>query len=450
MDIRSNESPMDFQWQKGHGPAGQDSPFLKAAANHHQNQSGFTGQKLPYNQNQSPTKPSQPFHFTSTPSMRPPFDSHKSSFTTPQKSIELDCSSGPENQSSPLNADNEDTPELPQRSNVFKNAGSMVPFPGYKSEKKVNAYPSSGRGEISRKSHHDALPRRVQKRRRLHGERDVRLIRHQAANYDSDSDSRSRPSSRDGGTSSRRQSPNSQPSEIGTIPAIFHFIEKHPNLPHILSYYAQFLLNLFFVMCLMYLVYLFFSTIRSDVDIKSRDVVSETVAEIATCAREFKDNRCDRSSRVPAMEIVCDNWEKCMNRDPSQVGRARVSAETFAGILSNFIDNLSVKTMIVTVISILGVFTISNSTLMYFRHKIPTPDPPPPPPSSAPGAYNMQPYLHPHPQQLYPGYFYPPFQTHMQGIISPGSRPDDDDGRGGLSEKRSLGPETPSRRIGYR
>lgn len=258
----------------------------------------------------------------------------------------MDCSSGPENLSSPLNADNEDTPELPQRSSIFKNGGSIVSFAGNKSEKKLSAYPSSGRGEISRKHHIDALPRRVQKRRRPHGERDVRLALHQAASYDSDSDSRSRPSSREGGTSSRRQNPPSQPRELGTIPSIFHFIEKHPNLPHILSYYAQFLLNLFFVLCLMYLSYLFLSTIRSDVDIKSRDVVSETIVEIAVCAREFKDNRCDRSSRVPAMETVCDNWEKCMNRDPSQVGRARVSAETFAGILSNFIDNLSVKAMV--------------------------------------------------------------------------------------------------------
>lgn len=258
----------------------------------------------------------------------------------------MDCSSGPENQSSPLNADNEETPEHLQRSNIFKNSGSIVPFAVNKSEKKPSAYPSSGRGEISRKSHTDALPRRVQKRRRPHAERDVRLVLHQASGYDSDSDSRSRPSSQEGGTSSRRQNLPSQPRELGTIPSIFHFIEKHPNLPHILSYYAQFLLNLFFVLCAMYLSYLFLSTVRSDIDIKSRDVVSETVAEIAACAREYKDNRCDRSSRVPAMETVCDNWEKCMSRDPSQVGRARVSAETFAGILSNFIDNLSVKAMV--------------------------------------------------------------------------------------------------------
>lgn len=45
MDIRSNESPMDFQWQKGHGPARPDSPFLKAAANYNQHHHGFTGQK---------------------------------------------------------------------------------------------------------------------------------------------------------------------------------------------------------------------------------------------------------------------------------------------------------------------------------------------------------------------------------------------------------------------
>ena len=288
--------------------------------------------------------------------MKPPLEYHKPSFTTPQRSIEMDCSSGPENYSSPLIADNEDTPELPQRSSIFKNGGSTVPFAGNRSEKKSSAYHSSGRGEISRKSHIDALPRRVQKRRRPHVERDVRLALHQAAGYDSDSDSRSRPSSREGRTSSRRQNPPSQARELGTISSIFHFIEKHPNLPHILSYYAQFLLNLFFVLCMMYVFYLFFSTIRSDVDIKSRDVVSETVVEIAVCAREFKENRCDRSTRVPAMETVCDNWEKCMNRDPSQVGRARVSAETFAGILSNFIDNLSLKTMVSNFIRLFDFF----------------------------------------------------------------------------------------------
>jgi len=46
MQYRSNESPMDFQWQSGHGPASLDSPFLKhASSSNMQNQNGFAGQK---------------------------------------------------------------------------------------------------------------------------------------------------------------------------------------------------------------------------------------------------------------------------------------------------------------------------------------------------------------------------------------------------------------------
>lgn len=45
MDVRSNESPMDFQWQQGYGPAGADSPFMKAMSNNPQRQETFGGQK---------------------------------------------------------------------------------------------------------------------------------------------------------------------------------------------------------------------------------------------------------------------------------------------------------------------------------------------------------------------------------------------------------------------
>lgn len=97
---------------------------------------------------------------------------------------------------------------------------------------------------------------------------------------------------------------------------------------------------------MMYLVYSFWSTIRSDVDIKSREVASETLAEMAACTREFRDNKCDRADRVPAMEIVCNNWEKCMQQDPTKVGRARVSAKTFAEILNSFMEPISIKAMV--------------------------------------------------------------------------------------------------------
>ena len=281
--------------------------------------------------------------------MKPPIQFRNPSFTTPQRAVDTDFSSGPENQSSPGNADNEDTPEPPARTFLSKPASSLVHFTGMKLDHKQNPLGansqvnSSGRGEIPRKSYTDAITRRVQKRRRRDAEREVRLVSRRE-NQDSDSESRSRPSSQEGLATPQPRTHTFR--EVGIIPSIFTFIEKHPNLPHILSYYAQFLLNVFIVFFMMYLVYSFWSTIRSDVDIKSREVASETLAEMAACTREFKDNKCDRADRVPAMEVVCNNWEKCMQQDPTKVGRARVSAKTFAEILNSFVEPISIKAMV--------------------------------------------------------------------------------------------------------
>lgn len=265
----------------------------------------------------------------------------------------MNFSSGPEIESSPGNADNEDTPELPKRSGLTKAEGSLILFASNKTGKKaplLGSYNVSGRGEIPRKFYTDALVHRVQKNRRRGVEKGVRLIHRRGMSYDSDSDSKSRPSSREGESSKKENHTFSQPKEtvkeMGAIPSIFHFMETHPNLPSVLSYYAQFLLNVFLVGCLMYMVYSFWSTIRSDVDLKSREVASETLAEMAVCTREYRENRCDRETRVPAMETVCNNWEKCMQQDPSKVGRARVSAHTFAEILNSFIEPISAKTMV--------------------------------------------------------------------------------------------------------
>lgn len=278
--------------------------------------------------------------------MKPPVPFRNSSFTTPQRSVEIDFSSGPENESSPIAADNDETPEHRQRSGLSQTSGAMVQFVAPKLDKKPLSFATSGRGEIPRnKFYTDIIPRRVQKRRRRDADKQVRLAQ-QGTNYDSDSDYR--PSSREGGGSrpGKQQIPTVQVPEIGFIPSFFTFIEKHPNLPHILSFYAQFLLNTFLVFFLMYLFYSFWSTIRSDVDLRSREVATETLAEMAACAREYKENRCDRSSRVPAMETVCENWEKCMKQDPNKVGRAKVSAYTFAEILNNFVEPISIKTMV--------------------------------------------------------------------------------------------------------
>ena len=96
----------------------------------------------------------------------------------------------------------------------------------------------------------------------------------------------------------------------------------------------------------MYVLYCIYSTIRNDIDERAMMESSEILAEMAVCAREFKENRCERDSRVPAMETVCNNWEKCMQRDPLKVGRSRLSAGMFAEIFNSFIEPISMKAMV--------------------------------------------------------------------------------------------------------
>lgn len=58
-----------------------------------------------------------------------------------------------------------------------------------------------------------------------------------------------------------------------------------------------------------------------------------------------------------------------MNRDPKVVGRARVGAETFAGVINSFVDPISWKTMGFTVVTLTLLIALTNSALFNLRAK---------------------------------------------------------------------------------
>ncbi|KAL9001065.1 MAG: hypothetical protein Q9188_005543 [Gyalolechia gomerana] len=356
---RSNESPMDFQWQRGFGPSGPDSPFLTRFNGKTSACNDPSTSKPPADLDGSSSPPKRFFpamhasdswstRVPSTPSTKRQFQFRNPSFATPQRSLDLEPSSGAENQSSPANGDTEDTPEQSPRGALPKISAAMVQF---RSERQQPApgifgqYGMSGRGEIQRKPHNDIMARRIHKRKRREADRDIRITRRrQMEDSDSEGEDRARPSSNEG---SQRRSQGVH--EIGFIPTLFSYLETHPNLPHILSYYAQFLLNFFLVSVVIYMIYAFWSTIRSDVNEKSKEAASEILVEMAMCARDFRENKCDKpEARVPAMESICNSWEKCMQRDPTMVGRAKVSAHTFAEIINNFFQPISAKAMVIS------------------------------------------------------------------------------------------------------
>jgi len=271
-----------------------------------------------------------------TPTMKAP------QFFGIRESTNPDFSSGPENQSSPEYADNEDTPEPPKRGSQADISDNVTVQRGSKSPSKRQSFSemfsfrrfSPGRSGFRKRPDRDVLAKKVHKRKRRELEKDDRTTYR-------------RPSDDSGSDYASRQPPGSKtgPQEA-FFPALAKIIVDHPSLPHVLAFYVQLLWNMFLCLSLMYVLYSFWAAIRQDVDVKAEESVKQTMAEMGVCASEYVQNRCDRASRVPAMETLCENWENCMNRDPHKVARARISAHTFAEIFNSFIEPITYKTMV--------------------------------------------------------------------------------------------------------
>lgn len=196
---------------------------------------------------------------------------------------------------------------------------------------------SPGRGEIRRGKHAETAIQKVRKRKRM--ERDHTLISGRRGSSDLESDSAdTKP------RGSRGHSNSSTPQNW--LASVLSFIESKPTLPMTLSYYAQLVLTYFLVGLLIYVVWCVFLTIRADIDKESEAQIGAIRAEMALCANQYVQNRCEPSTRLPALESVCESWEMCMNRDANHLGKARVSAHTFAVIFNSFVEPISYKTMV--------------------------------------------------------------------------------------------------------
>lgn len=146
-------------------------------------------------------------------------------------------------------------------------------------------------------------------------------------------------------------------------------LNHHRDLPYIASGYLQLFFNISLLSILLYFLVSFIMTIQADVNKKVEEYSAEILSEISICSKEYLENRCSPDQRVPAMQMACQAWERCMERDPAQVGRARVSAETFAEIVNSLIEPISYKTMIFCLVLVFGSLFVSNFAFGILRSK---------------------------------------------------------------------------------
>jgi hypothetical protein len=193
--------------------------------------------------------------------------------------------------------------------------------------------------DMSQKYYSKKAENRIVKRRSERSRSKKRAAAHDDDGDDSDND---------------RARPPVPPKEAGpvqqtlamSVGGFLSWVEAHPNLPSVLSYYLQLTVNMFLGSLFIYIVYSAWAGVMTDVDIESSKHASEVMVEIAACATEYNRNRCRPEEVVPAMEKACGVWETCMNRDPKKVARASVTAKTFAMIFNSFVEEFSYKSMV--------------------------------------------------------------------------------------------------------
>lgn len=378
---------MDYEFSDRRGPVDANSPFVKGLmANdkkrEHDMKSTFSNPSLTqatgsYTAFNSPGKKgnfpqlSEPNNqaFLFNQNVLPSPHRNSAAFTTPRKSsYEVDfMSSGPDT-SPGMKTQTEDTPDakplpaIPLNLQKKEKRNSLSNFFG-------RWAPSSGSGIKSKRPYTDAVEKRVHKKRRQAQTFEKQLARARRESEESSDDDQDTPvrSKRSARSKSSKKELPPPPQEIGYMTSLFTFIHTYPDAPSIIAKYLQVFFNALIFSGVLFMFYSFYATIRADVDKASEDAYQDILAEITACHRHYIDNRCNAANRLPALEGPCSNWELCMNRDASAVRRARLSAHTFAEIFNSFVEPISLKTMVFTVVIVGLALLINNATFTLYR-----------------------------------------------------------------------------------
>lgn len=266
----------------------------------------------------------------SAPSFRNP------AFTTPQKPVnEVPFSPA---ESSPALTDTSvmpaDTPEVDREEDE---AGKLTFTPSASRSlfgRTLLRNHASGRGEIQRGNRD-----KVRKRKRLHTDRDVGSVRPRLPHDsdESDSDWREPQRSRTGAGAPQR----------GWIGNFLAAISDHPSAPAILSKWLQLGMNFIIVSIVIFGIFGILMQIRSDLAHANEKARIAVLNEMAVCKDNFLKNNCaPKSARPPALEAPCNEWEICMNQDPSAAPVIEASVRAVAQVLNEFFGVLTFKTWV--------------------------------------------------------------------------------------------------------
>lgn len=196
---------------------------------------------------------------------------------------------------------------------------------------------TSGRGEI-RPVRDLSVTDIMRKRKRHNLDKDVSIVRSRWEESDADSDDSVAPKQH----RSRGKKKAKEPAR-GFVGKLFHMLEEHPNAPDNLYRWIKLLVNFFLVSIFVYIGWSVVDTIRTDIYNANELARLEITGKIAECTKEYTVNGCQRETRPPALDPLCDAWKTCMEQNPGSIMRVKVTAKQIAEIINEFSDTMNLK-----------------------------------------------------------------------------------------------------------
>ncbi|KAK3694214.1 Di-sulfide bridge nucleocytoplasmic transport domain-containing protein [Podospora appendiculata] len=273
-------------------------------------------------------------HRPSAPQFRNP------AFTTPQKRVdELAHSEFSGAESSPALTDTSeapaDTPELDRDREEDFGKRTITASARTLFRPSAARNRSAGRGEIPR----GTRDLRARKRKRQMYDKDVGSVRSRLQNDSDGSDSDFEDTSRS------RDRAAKEKANRGWFHNFLKAVSAHPSAPAILSKWLQLGVNMVLMGVVLFGILAIVGQVRSDLSTASEKARVALVHEMAQCSDHYAKNQCfPKTTRAPALEGPCNEWEACMNQDSSAIMKVQISARNVAEIMNEFVGVLTLKT----------------------------------------------------------------------------------------------------------
>ncbi|WBW70774.1 nuclear envelope protein Brr6/Brl1 [Schizosaccharomyces osmophilus] len=143
-----------------------------------------------------------------------------------------------------------------------------------------------------------------------------------------------------------------------------NWVHMHRDIPVVVSGYLQLLFNVCIISIVLYFLFSMVFTMQGDIRNNISTERSLLAYKAMECQRHYRKYDCDSPSS--AISKVCDDLRVCILRKTSNT---RLVAKILAEIIDTFVNHISYKTMIFSLLLVFGSLIASNYAFSLFRAK---------------------------------------------------------------------------------